>query len=277
MPTDKDSSTPLIILGMHRSGTSLTANWIQQCGVNLHPDASFKKNNPKGNYEDWQILKLHNSILAANQMSWDVIPEGVPIEIAPNYWEQAKKIARDRLARQETWGWKEPRTCLFIKNLWGPIFPKANFLVVYRHYREVVDSLVRREFKRQTYLRRKNLVAQYFHTRVQYPYFRKRMGKKWLKLWISYNQSILDFLDQQPSEQYIVCSIENLKSRDDALAKVIKENFQPVGWKYVPLHTVYEQQLMKKDDLPEYSFGPKLKAKADSILSRLQEKSIELT
>ena len=67
-------SNVVIILGMHRSGTSCLAGSLQESGIYL-PDASAEnKYNRKGNRENHLIMQLNDDILAFNDASWDAPP-----------------------------------------------------------------------------------------------------------------------------------------------------------------------------------------------------------
>ena len=68
---------PIIITGMHRSGTSLVASLLQEAGLSigerlLGPSAG----NRKGHFEDVDFVELHEDILADNGASlyWDGLP-----------------------------------------------------------------------------------------------------------------------------------------------------------------------------------------------------------
>jgi hypothetical protein len=54
----------LTIAGMHRSGTSLTAMWLSACGLDIGADLmSGQFDNPKGHFEDLELVKLHENDL----------------------------------------------------------------------------------------------------------------------------------------------------------------------------------------------------------------------
>ena len=62
----------VVILGMHRSGTSLVTKSIELLGYtlgdNLMPSGV---DNPKGFWEDLDIVQFNDKLLASNQTSWD--------------------------------------------------------------------------------------------------------------------------------------------------------------------------------------------------------------
>lgn len=132
----------LIISGMHRSGTSLIAGMLAQAGVDLGdrlvPPAS---DNPLGFFEDADFVAFHESCLSARGETLLVTR---PFEFIPTAAENtsANQLIAARSGR-ELWGWKDPRTCLFL-DFWREHLPDARFLFVYRPPLEVLMSLVRR-------------------------------------------------------------------------------------------------------------------------------------
>ena len=63
----------IVVLGMHRSGTSLLAKALEIFGYNF-PENLMQpnKDNPSGFWEDIDIVELNESLLSSNQVSWDI-------------------------------------------------------------------------------------------------------------------------------------------------------------------------------------------------------------
>jgi len=62
----------LIVLGMHRSGTSALAGAAHRLGVAVGSDIlEAQDDNVRGYYEQRAILDLHERLLAAWSTSWD--------------------------------------------------------------------------------------------------------------------------------------------------------------------------------------------------------------
>lgn len=160
---------PLIITGMHRSGTSLTAGYLHACGLHLGDDllpADF--GNPRGYYEDTEILEFHRSILRHNGTSLFPTRRNLPLETT----DEDRQVARGILAARETrgaWGWKEPRTVLLL-DFWHELLPQAAYLLLFRHPLAVLDSLIRRG---DVEIRRRRVLG--------------------LRSWLAYNELLLDF------------------------------------------------------------------------------------
>jgi hypothetical protein len=139
-----DTPPALVVTGMHRSGTSLTAAILASAGVDmgdhlLGADAA----NARGHFEDVDLLLFHQRALAANGLSADgFVAAGEP-EVPALMLAEAHDILADRRAKGRLWGWKEPRTVLFLE-FWERLLPEARFVFIVRRPWEVLDSLFRR-------------------------------------------------------------------------------------------------------------------------------------
>lgn len=141
----------ICILGMHRSGTSLVANIIQQMGVYLGTPENFLSANfanPEGYFENKNIVSIHDSLLTAFGLSWNS-----PMPLPENWWlaeaAQAASAELDKLISAEfgdcaLWGWKDPRTCLLLP-VWERVLQQRNinirYIVPFRNPLDVAKSL----------------------------------------------------------------------------------------------------------------------------------------
>jgi len=173
-------SQPIIIAGMHRSGTSLTASILQQAGVfigeNLLP---ANAGNLQGYFEDAAFYKLHKNILAAQAIDPDGWTTASQVEVPESFHEQAKQLCDRRSQVYPLWGWKEPRTTLFL-NFWKQLLPQAKFVFPYRSPWEVIDSLFARGDS--VFADNPNFAAE---------------------IWHAYNQTVLDFCQQYPNDCFL--------------------------------------------------------------------------
>jgi hypothetical protein len=130
---------------MHRSGTSLVASVLGRCGLDLGDDLlSPDVGNPLGYFEDVSIHDLHLELLSKAGIGdgFTVTDDHLPIPVDDVFRARAHDIVADRAAKPQ-WGWKEPRTALFL-DLWAEAIPDATFLFLFRRPAAVVDSLLRR-------------------------------------------------------------------------------------------------------------------------------------
>jgi len=109
----------IIILGMHRSGTSMLSGMLDRLGIAMGEDQPGRQvSNPMGHFEDGDLLSLNELILSQAGGSWDNPPTAAQIQnqAAPLDDRIQKIILDKRHANQDQhWGWKDPRTSLTIK------------------------------------------------------------------------------------------------------------------------------------------------------------------
>jgi hypothetical protein len=129
---------------MHRSGTSLVASVLGKAGLDIgvREDVGLGVGQPRGHFEDRDFYNLHEAILAASGRSCFTADEASIREIPPIFEEQARALVTAR-ADRPFWGWKDPRTSLFL-DLWERHLPQARYLFLYRHPVDVALSLWRR-------------------------------------------------------------------------------------------------------------------------------------
>lgn len=135
--------SPIVITGMHRSGTSFVASLLAAAGVDigerLMPGG---KGNPLGHFENLDFVEFQRRILQANgydEAGWTAAGAvSVPDDLAAD----ALAIVASNV-RQPNWGWKDPRTSLLL-DFWAKVCPNAYFVLLYREPAEVINSLFRR-------------------------------------------------------------------------------------------------------------------------------------
>ncbi|PSO76793.1 MAG: hypothetical protein BRC40_02750 [Cyanobacteria bacterium QH_8_48_120] len=191
----------LIITGMHRSGTSLTASLLQSAGLDIGQRLIEPGHgNVRGFFENRDFLEFHEMVLRSQGLhdgGW-TLQENIKVE--QQYVEKAKELI-SKNASSPMWGWKEPRTTLFL-DFWSKFLPDANFLLIYRSPWEVVDSLYRRGDK--TFINQPDLAV---------------------KIWMRYNQNILDFYNKF-TERCLLVSAYSVVNRTQDLIEAIKAKFK---------------------------------------------------
>ncbi len=146
-------STGILILGMHRSGTSALTRVVNLLGAALGERLMpAGKGNESGHWESLAVYEAHEKLLTALGRRWDDFRE-MPVDwIAhPQAQSCAKSIRRfvaDELAEQALWAVKEPRLCRLL-----PLWPQAlnvlplrlTAVIMVRNPLEVAASLARRD------------------------------------------------------------------------------------------------------------------------------------
>ena len=130
-----------IVLGMHRSATSLVSKGLSKSDINmgssmLQADAS----NLFGHWEDTDFLNLNKSIISDAGGDWDnPPPENKIIEVGKNYKEEIKRLIASK--KKPLWGWKDPRTTLTIR-LFMPYLENPHWITCFRQPEQVAESLL---------------------------------------------------------------------------------------------------------------------------------------
>ena len=131
-----------VILGMHRSATSLVAGGLKKMDINMGKKLlGADKSNPFGHFEDKAFMELNTRILKQAGGSWDNPPPEV------NIIKVGRKLSgeiRELTNKQGLWGWKDPKTTLTIK-CYLPHLENPHFICCFREPLEIAKSLQRRE------------------------------------------------------------------------------------------------------------------------------------
>ena len=146
---------PVIIIGMHRSGTSMLTKLLQELGLFIG-----HKLLPFDLYESAYFVSLNEWLLAQANASWD---NTYNYQFTDKIFEeQAKEVLltelqgkkrKDYLGKHKfsdirkldiPWAWKDPRSTITM-DLWKSIFPTARILHIYRNPIDVAASLSKRE------------------------------------------------------------------------------------------------------------------------------------
>ena len=90
---------------------------------------------------------MHKEILIENGYDPSGLEEDIQLNFSEYYCKKMEFLVLFKNSRREQWGWKDPRTCLMISE-YVNLLPDALYLIVYRDYREVVSSLIRRDLTR---------------------------------------------------------------------------------------------------------------------------------
>ncbi|OWT74945.1 MULTISPECIES: hypothetical protein [unclassified Achromobacter] len=145
------SSNVVLVLGMHRSGTSAISACLERLGVVMGSTlAKADEWNPKGYFEEREIVSFNDHLFDLAGCRWDSpLPPG---RIEPAEWgpqaAQAATLLEKIFGGAPVWGFKDPRMCL-LQSFWQPVFDSMlvapKLLFVLRHPAEVAHSLARRD------------------------------------------------------------------------------------------------------------------------------------
>lgn len=134
----------VIVLGMHRSATSLVAKGLFQAGVFMGPELLGPgRGNEHGHFEDVGLLHLNDRILKIAGGSWDRPPDEENIVLAGQQIE-SEIYAAVKTRQRQLWGWKDPRTTLTIR-CYMPFLTNPIFVPCFRDPMDVARSLNSRD------------------------------------------------------------------------------------------------------------------------------------
>lgn len=192
---------PIIIIGMHRSGTTMIASMLRQLGLFIGDD--LEENSESMffiRHNDWIFDQCGGSWdnpssikwLLKNQEILNLTDEYIRARLAgfpsQRYLGWKRFISGQNLLNRmgtEQWGWKDPRTTYSLP-IWLRIFPDARVINIFRNGVAVAASLRARE--------RRNLkVAKSNHSKRKrynvYSLMAKRAGFIWSPRCLSLSDS----------------------------------------------------------------------------------------
>lgn len=169
----------LVVLGMHRSGTSAVMSALASLGAALGDDLlPAGKDNPKGFFEDKAINDLNIEMLETIGQHWFslslVTDAHVEHLIAAGYLRRAKLLLLEKMQGHTIFGFKDPRVSKLFK-FWLRVFSEldveTNYVLCLRHPLSVAKSLQQRN---------------------KTPLYKGYM------LWLSYNFALIEELSRVP-------------------------------------------------------------------------------
>ena len=140
MPITKQK-TCILILGMHRSGTSCLTGVLQQSGVELGDVYTQNPHNKKGNRENARVMALNEAVLKENMCTWDK-----PALISK--WSVSQAQERELIINEikqnanKFFGFKDPRVVVTLPFWIETLNPV--YIATYRHPLRVAYSLYAR-------------------------------------------------------------------------------------------------------------------------------------
>jgi hypothetical protein len=233
------NASPVIIIGMHRSGTTVLSNYLDEIGMFMG-----KKDDRDINNESRFFIRINNWLLRHYHSEWDNVNtyinriEGLKIDSyikndVKNYLLSVNSIKywgysfMNPTRFEGLWGWKDPRTTVTL-DLWLEIFPNLKIIFMVRNPIDVAISLKKRE---EEFLRQKNKLG-----------IRNRMKKYFLKgnniyqmspacldleygvsLWEEYNRAFLMYSKKVPKDRIFTLKYEDFLLKPKETLKNINQ------------------------------------------------------
>ncbi len=183
----------IVVLGMHKSGTTLVSEILHKSGINMVEQFDEEQGYYKGNkMERASTLDLNHEMLnsrGVSSLDIPVTPEA--LDPSPAQIKRMEEIIDDCNIRYKFWGFKDPRTCITY-NIWKKLLPPHRLIVVYRHPAKILAHYN----KRSTFMDR---ISRYFRA---------------MEKWKANNQLLLAHISQSEYPQIII-NYEDLMRGDN--------------------------------------------------------------
>ncbi|MEI6337473.1 MAG: hypothetical protein WCQ57_02680 [Verrucomicrobiota bacterium] len=143
----------IIVLGMHRAGTSAITRSLQVLGARLGDQfCDPQEDNPKGFWEDKDLMDLNVEMFDSLGMAWNrltpITKEEVATLMERGFLEKAHGFLNKKLGRGGIVALKHPGTAKIFP-FWKEAFARCecevNYLLTVRHPLSVAKSLARRD------------------------------------------------------------------------------------------------------------------------------------
>lgn len=258
------NNPPVVILGMHRTGTSLVARLMSSLGV-------FMGHQLNDHHEATWFFEMNETLLRIAHAAWDypqsfttLLDHSATRKHAEAYLRHsAKEYSFKRtflglkhllymyshvfISSKESfvWGWKDPRTTVTFP-LWNNVFPGSRYIFVQRNGVDVANSLYVREHGRRPTI----------HSTV--PSLRCLTLSEGFRLWEEYNTIFLKYKDCIPPQDVLYVRYEDLLQDPAATISALADFVQlPVDdTKVQPVVEHFDVQkaytFMNKPDLLEF-------------------------
>jgi hypothetical protein len=145
----------VVVVGMHRSGTSLCAHLLTCLGVDMADQLEVHPSNPKGHWERVEIRAYHDRILKL--FDRDYYSPNHALALPTGWWTlpEVRKIRdelivwlRQRMGTSARFGFKDPRTCRMMP-LWREVLEELSltprFVYCVRDPAQVARSVAARD------------------------------------------------------------------------------------------------------------------------------------
>ncbi len=249
-------SSVLLIVGFHRSGTSLVASLLQQAGLFIgdrliEPAPS----NPYGHFEDGEVVDIHEHVLKDNGAQWLRAEPLIPV-VNPVRWRAMEDLVLRRRKEHRFWGFKDPRLCLFLP-IWKHIVPEARVVVVFRNPSECAGSLEHRHGR---------MIADGVGRQEVHRRFLEEPDLA-LRMWLTYNSAVLRFVSRYPNDVHTV-AFESIR-QGYPLTSVLRRRWN-LPLREVATQSVFDPAVTEDRGRSMDMFDPGLVARLQNALFRLR-------
>lgn len=253
----------VLILGFHRSHTSLFSNWLWLNGLFLGDKfLPASEHNQKGYYEDIEFLNIHLEILDENNFDKSAIFKSFPPKVSSNQKKSLIKLIDKRNMEHKVWGFKDPRSVLLVRNIYNSLLNEPYYITIVRPFKEAVNSIMEREFgvKRPTFKFLISNPKKFLLNYVIYP-------NKVLNAWINYNYELINLLEQKKESCLVIISSNLIRDQQAIITHLNKKNIVNDN---INIKNIFDPKLTNGRDTPTYLYNPMLITKAKTLFKKFK-------
>ena len=115
---DRESANVIVVLGMHRSGTSAVAGTLMKLCGGTPKHFMVGPSNPRGFFESLELMRFHDELLASAGSSWQdwrlFNPEWYRSPVVAEYKQRAEDLFGAEFGGSALAVLKDPRICRFV-------------------------------------------------------------------------------------------------------------------------------------------------------------------
>lgn len=188
-----------IVLGMHKSGTTLVSNMLHHSSVAMVERESDKAYREGNKYERSSTNSFNKELLSAKNTKSIFLRTRLDIStVKPEKYSAATElVSRIEAETESDWGFKDPRTCLTY-DFWKTVLPRHKAICVIRDPKKVHDHY------------------------AGWKLFGFRDGINALLAWHAYNELILEYVKGLPVDRSIVVDYGMLVSKEAEFSRLEK-------------------------------------------------------
>lgn len=188
-----------VVLGMHKSGTTLLSQILHHSGINMGEGFEKGISYDDGNkYERVSSLELNVKILGAPDYEVRDLPKPSQLALSDAQRLQMREIIERCNNRYQNWGFKDPRTSLTYP-LWKGELPRHRIIAIYRSPEEIWPR-----FRWQGWRKR---------------YVNPVWAWQFMSRWMEHNIGMISYL-REAGEEYILLDYHRLMTTDSEFIRL---------------------------------------------------------
>jgi hypothetical protein len=139
----------VIVLGMHRSGTSVFTGILNKMGLPLGENLMKPtKDNPKGYFENMDFYHFNEMVLRECNSSWYDVSNLTEEKILKEEYKNILKSIIKKYNNYDIFGVKDPRICVLLplyEKVCGELGIKIEYVLITRDKESIINSINKRD------------------------------------------------------------------------------------------------------------------------------------